>query len=421
MGLILLGNVVSAAELTVGPGKAFARIEDGVAAAKAGDSVVVYPREKNQPYEKVALQIRTAKLTIRAAGKDRVKLSGRGYDYSGAGKVPRAIVQFNAGADGCLLEGFELSDAHNASHNGAGVRINQANDISVLHCDIHDNDMGAMSNGDGTDRTGRNQLFESCSIHANGSDKEPGYNHNLYLGGTSVKLIACEIFKSTTGHNVKSRAHQTFILNCHIHDAANREIDLVDSADTAQPHSDAVLVGNIIVKDFNCAGNRGVIHFGQDGGKEHDGALWLAHNSIITPFVSPVVTLSAPKASAKLYNNLVHDGPDRQHGQQLIDHGKAGAAAVEGSNNFLSSGFAEKLPASIEKTIFGNPNERWPMPNADKNEFRLSSKSLAINAGRALPEEMTKLLGEKLYEYGIPLNRTPRKDDGKPDIGACEN
>ncbi len=409
------------ADLQVGSGKPFARIEDALAAAKAGDTIVVFPLPKNQPYEKVALQIRTAKLTLRAADKDRVKLSGKGYDYSGAGKVPRAIVQFNAGADGCVLEGFELSDAHNQTHNGAGVRINQANDITVRRCDIHDNDMGIMSNGDGTDRTGREQLIESCRIHSNGSDKEPGFNHNLYLGGTSVRLIACEVFKSTTGHNVKSRAHQTFILNCHIHDAANREIDLVDSADTVPAHSDAVLVGNIIVKDFNCTGNRGVIHFGQDGKKEHDGTLWLAHNSIITPYITPVVTLSSPKASARLYNNLVHDGYERQHGQVLIDPGKAGADAVAGSHNYVSSGFAEQLPASIEKSIIGDPKERSPMATWDKGDFQLRKGSPAINSGRPLPEELTKLLGEKLFEYGVPLARSPRKDDGKPDIGAYES
>jgi len=136
-------------------------------------------------------------------------LSGTGFYYSGVGRVPRAIFQFNKGADHCTLDGFVLLGAHNKSHNGAGVRINQANHIVLRKCDIHGNDMGIMSNGDGTLETGVNQLIENCEIHHNGSLEEPGYNHNLYLGGTSATIQFCEIHHSITGHNVKSRAHHT--------------------------------------------------------------------------------------------------------------------------------------------------------------------------------------------------------------------
>ena len=54
-------------------------------------------------------------------------------------------MQFDPAARGAVDS--SNSGAHNASHNGAGVRINQANDILVTHCEIHDNDMGVMSNG----------------------------------------------------------------------------------------------------------------------------------------------------------------------------------------------------------------------------------------------------------------------------------
>jgi len=41
-----------------------------------------------------------------------------------------------------------------------------------------------------------------------------------------------------------------------------------------------------------------VIHFGQDGGKEHNGILWLVHNTIVTPFISPVVRFVVSKGNA---------------------------------------------------------------------------------------------------------------------------
>jgi len=123
------------------------------------------------------------------------------------------------------------------------------------------------------------------------------------------------VYGSLTGHNVKSRAHFNRIEYCYVHDSANREFDLVDSAETAAPGSHAVLLGNLIVKNPKCKGNRAVIHFGQDGGKEHDGTLFLVHNTILTPFVSPVIDLSASKAKARLLGNLVDAGGGNQNGQ----------------------------------------------------------------------------------------------------------
>ena len=234
--------------------------------------------------------------------------------WQGKAGTPRAIFQFNLGTDNCTLEGFELLGAHNSSHNGTGVRINQANHAAIRNCKIHNNDMGIMSNGDGTLATAVDQRIEECRIYRNGDPTEPGYNHNLYLGGTSVTLRFCEIHHSLTGHNVKSRAHCTRVEYCYVHHAANREFDLVDAAETARPQSDAVLLGNIIAKDPKCSGNRTVIHFGMDGGKPHNGTLYLAFNTIVTPFIAPVVELSTPGAKSRLLGNVVSCGDTRQGG-----------------------------------------------------------------------------------------------------------
>jgi len=329
--------------LEVGPGRAFARIEEANAKAQPGDVILVHPRRDSQPYEGTAVYVRQKELTFRAVparGARWVTISGKGFDYSGVGSTPRAIFQFNPGADRCTLEGFELAAAHNGAHNGAGVRINQANQVTVRNCAIHDNQMGIMSNGDGSLSTAVNQRIEHCRIFHNGDPADPGYNHNLYLGGTSVTLRFCEVYSSLTGTNVKSRAHHTRVEYCYIHHSANREFDLVDAAETARPESHAVLLGNIIVKDPQCPGNRAVIHFGQDGGQQHDGTLYLAFNTIVSPFISPVVDLSAPKAKAVLVGNLVSDGGDRQSNQVLANARKgADLGGVSGRHNWLSGGF----------------------------------------------------------------------------------
>ncbi len=327
LALAAFVGLAAAAELAVGPGKQFDRIEPALARAKPGDTILVFPPGEGQAYEKVALYVATPKLTIKAktarAG-DRIILSGKGFDYSGRGHIPRAIVQFSPGADGCTLEGFELAAAHNESHNGAGVRINQANDVTIRRCEIHGNDMGIMSNGDGTEKTAVNQRIENCLIHSNGDRSEPGYNHNLYLGGTSVTVEACEVHSSLTGHNIKSRARLTRVLWCYVHDSANRELDLVDARDTTAEHSDAVVAGCVIVKGAECE-NRAVIHFGKDGKSEHDGTIYLIHNTIVTPYISPLLTLSADKASAVMLEQR-HLGLGRQSTRPKARRGQGGAA-----------------------------------------------------------------------------------------------
>jgi hypothetical protein len=116
---------------------------------------------------------------------------------------------------------------------------------------------------------------------------------------------ACEIAFSLTGHNLKSRAHQNWIEYNFIHDSANRELDLVDAlGNTDVPGSDSVLLGNIIRKAPKMSGNKTVIQFGKDGKADHTGTIFLVHNTIVTPYKSPVVDLSAPGAKEMLVNNV---------------------------------------------------------------------------------------------------------------------
>jgi hypothetical protein len=285
--------------------------------------------------------------------------------------------------------------------------------------------MGIMSNGDGTDRTAVDQLIEGCLIYRNGDPAEPGQNHNLYLGGTSVLLRGCEVHSSLTGHNVKSRAHLTRVFACYVHDSANREFDLVDaSGDTTAPGSDAVLAGNIIVKDRRCPGNRAVIHFGQDGGNEHDGELLLVHNTIVTPFVAPVIHLTAPKARAQCYNNIVWDGGAYQKGQLLAASVKDEARVpVTGRANWLSYGFTgaalDALP--LQETAFGSKGSVLSFADAGKGDYRLSAADPQIvDTGCTIPDNVTAAMGGALLQYKAEQGFALRALAGKADLGAVE-
>lgn len=387
--------------------------------------------EGNKPYERVAVSVRTPRLTIRSADwpKSRVSLSGSEFEYSGRGEVPRAIVQFEPGSDNCSIEGFEFTGAHNGSHNGAGIRINQANHITIRGCSIHGNDMGIMSNGNGSVDSAVDQRIENCTIYENGAAADPGQNHNLYLGGTSVVVSGCEIHSSTTGHNIKSRAHYTRVEYCYVHDSSNREFDLVDAAkDTDVPSSDAVILGCIISKKTpEMTGNRGVIHFGQDGGNDHVGTLFILNSTIITPYQSPVVSLSAASAKLEIANCLFTDGGSGQRNQVIAEaNGKLDSAAlaarvssVTSANGGHFSGLlaGEKLDAVV---LFAD---------IAAGDFHVSS---ALNqlAGRGTPLIQLRIpiapwrqgdtLGSPFLQYLHPSSTAARKDAGLPCIGGFE-
>jgi hypothetical protein len=414
--LLTIPGFIFAKTLEVGPGKKYQRIEAAVGKAKKGDTIKVYPLKNNEAYSKVAVYFRTGGLTIIGMGKEPVKLSGKGYEYSGVGSVPRAMFQFNKGTDGCVVENFDLSGASNKSHNGAAIRISQANDIRISKCVIHGNDMGVMSNGDGSAKLAQNQIIEFCHVHSNGNMQEPGYNHNFYLGGASATIRFCEVNNSLTGHNVKSRAHFNRIEYSYIHDSANREFDLVDGKDTTVAGSHSVLIGNLIVKDSKCKGNRGTIHFGQDGGKAHNGDLYLIHNTIISPFISTIVQIDHAQAGLKAHGNIFHDNFSNQNNMNLLSLVKgAKEAAVSGSYNYFSKGF-KKLPASFKSSKIGS---RLKFKDQLKLDYRLSTR-MTSSYKMNIPDGPGMKSDKVIWQYKHPMQKVKRPKQSSMSLGAFD-
>ncbi|MDR0870154.1 MAG: right-handed parallel beta-helix repeat-containing protein [Planctomycetaceae bacterium] len=345
--IVLLCGTVQANVLEIGTGKPFQKIEEALKVAEEGDTLVIHPHSDGSPYRQPALLVRTSKITIRSATPDKpVVLDGTGFEYSGRGLVPRAIIQFDPDADGCTVEGLTLINARNKSFNGAGVRINQANNITVRRCVIQHNDMGIMSNGKVADNSGAEQMIEFCTVADNGTKEDPGYNHNLYLGGTSATVKDCTIARSVTGHNLKSRAHRNRIIHNRIEHSANRELDIVDEkGNTDVPDSDCFVIDNVIVKDPKCTGNRAVIHFGFDGNARRDGTLRLTGNTIITPFISPVADVNDGHG-AEFINNKIDDNGTGQKGVLVLFHSRK--MILSGKDNVVPKRFGIRYTDSDE-------------------------------------------------------------------------
>ena len=424
--ILLMGTAAWAGELTVGPGKAFPTLEHAYDAAKSGDTILVYPQPGNKPYEKTALNV-NKKIYFKAVlGSDnkRIPLSGTGFNYSGANHVPRAIVQINLDGSGTIVEGFELSGARNDSFNGAGIRINAGNDVTIRNCEIHDNDDGLMSNGEVKDKTAMNQRVENCYVHGNGNRKDNGQNHNFYMGGGSITISGCEVASSVAGHNIKLRAHNARIEYCYIHDSANREFDLVDADNTAIPNSDIVLIGNVIVKSRK-AENHDVIHFGREKG-EHKGTLYMVNNTIITP-TYPLLRITDPNAKVNMINNIISDGDGAGKGLKLLEVKSSGS--VTGTNNWIAAAFTTGPGVDLRNTFTGRGGEVPPFVSAAKNDFHWSGSVTPFVNGGVTWDKITlpdmdgcpkQPAPMKLFQYKAPSGTEERPDDGRPDLGAFE-
>ena len=449
-GLVLLitcGAAVVAKVINVGPpgsGADYEMLEVAVDNAEAGDVIAVHPRPGNAPYTQTALLIdrRLFIYAVRDANAPPIPLTGDGFDYDGVGATPRAIVEFLPRASGSILKGFELSGARNASGNAAGVRILGANQVAIRQCDIHHNDMGVMSSPFSQEHAAADQLIEDCEIHHNappaGSEAAAGREgmaHNLYLAGESATVIGCNIHDALDGHNIKSRARFTLIEANYIHHARNREIDLVDSAMTVQAGANATVIGNVIVKtpqadeDPQRRGNRAVIQFGQDGQASRYGTLYLLFNTIVTPYVSPVVELSSPNVGLMMINNLIADEGAPVRGQTLVAADRNGATLryVRGSHNWVSPGFAASADALMltdNLATQGVPPFRDPA--AGDYRLRLATSGITDAGLRSfgLPPIPGKTLGGQaleLNQFTPPAGHALRTFRNAPDVGAYES
>ncbi len=347
LSLIFLSFPISAAAATleVGPGKPWGRIEEANAKAKAGDVILVYPRRDGRPYEKTAVYVRQRDLTFRAVpgkGARWVTLSGKGFDHSGVGSTPRAIFQFNPGHGRLHVGGLR---AHRRATTTATTppecgSTGPTTSRSATARSITTN-MGIMSNGDGSLATGPWTSGSSTARSTTTATRpSPATTTTSTWAARASRSASARSRSSLTGHNVKSRAHDTRVEYCYVHDSANREFDLVDAAETARPESHAVLLGNIIVKDPQCKGNRAVdpLRPGRRQGARRHAVPGLQHDR-------HALHLAGDRAVGREGEGPAagQSGERRRQWQnnQVLAIARHGAALkdVKGSHNWLSGGF----------------------------------------------------------------------------------
>jgi hypothetical protein len=116
------------------------------------------------------------------------------------------------------VENIEFSGSRVSDNNGSGIRLEGAG-LTVDHCLFHDNQIGLLTGSNGqSDVIIRNSEFAHNALDSN-QQQNPG--HNVYIGAVRSFLLANSyVHNAVVGHNVKSRAARTTLMNNRIEDGA---------------------------------------------------------------------------------------------------------------------------------------------------------------------------------------------------------
>jgi hypothetical protein len=340
------------------------------AAAQDGDTVLIDAGSYVD-----ATNWRANDLVIRGVG-------GRAHvrDKTWGGKAIWVIQGNNA-----TVEYIEFSGARVPDKNGAGIR-QEGTHLTLRHCYIHHNEMGILTSNDANSHI----LFEYCEFAQNGYGD--GYSHNMYINHVGrFTMRFCYSHDAVIGHNVKSRAHETWLLYNRFDEAlggnTSREIDIPNGGL-------AVIVGNILDHGSN-TDNSNLLGFGHEGYTNPRRALFVANNTFVTARgAGGFVTLpSAPADTVLVYNNIF-----------------AGrSTALSGASVFVDTA-SNIVAREITDAGFRNTSAR---------DFMLLPTSPAIDAATDAGS-VDRISLTPAQQYAHPSSGNARVQHGKLDCGAYE-
>lgn len=197
--------------------------------------------------------------------------------------------------DNTIVENIEFSGAKVPENNGAAIR-HEGTNLTIFNCYFHDNQNGIL--------TGKNLnseiLIENSEFSNNGYGK--GYTHNLYIG--EIRKFTMRFSYShhaNIGHQIKSRAHNNFILYNRLMDERSGNssyiIDLPNGGNS-------YIIGNLMQQGTNTENNT-LLAFGMEHPLRTSSKLFVVNNTFVNDnnkgyFIRVAKTVT----KAKIINNL---------------------------------------------------------------------------------------------------------------------
>ncbi len=186
--------------LMAGPGQTFDSPAIAVRLARPGDTIRIVPGRYAS-----CLWPLSDRLTIEGTAP--------GVVFDGGICGGKAII-VAAGRD-LTVRRLTLTNAHNAVHNGAGIRAEGTN-LTVEDVQFLDNDEGILAAANPASQI----IVRRSNFRGNGNCMA-ACAHGLYVGAAALLRVEQSDFQGQlVGHNIKSRAARTEVVDNHIADGA---------------------------------------------------------------------------------------------------------------------------------------------------------------------------------------------------------
>lgn len=369
----------SAAVLSVGPGKTYARPCQAFAAAKAGDTVEI---AGNTTYRGDVCGIYASNLTIRGIN-GRPKIDAAGANAMGKGTW--VIVGNNV-----LIDNIEMFGAKVPDRNGAALRLEGTN-FTLRNAFIHDNENGILSGVN----TASNIVIEYSEFGHNGNGT--GQTHNLYIGNVASLSFRYNFsHDAVVGHNLKSRARVNTIAYNRFSSTApgqtgttatgrpSYEIDLPNAGTS-------YVIGNVIQQPA-AHDNPNLIAYGEEGASNPGHDLYVVNNTFLND--------------------------DSSRGNFVMVGSGVTKKILLQNNIFAGTGTLTNQVGAVEKT-----NYRAAAPgfvNRAAYDLRPTTNALVINAASAPGVSLSGVPLAPVAQYKHLGSGETRPISGQLDIGAYE-
>ena len=294
--------------LHVGPGQPFAAPCAAVAAAAAGDTILI---DATGDYDGDVCAWSKDGLTLRGVnGRPRIDAAGN----SAQGKAIWVIA-----GDDTTIENVELSGCHVPDANGAGIRQEGAN-LTVRHAYFHDNENGILSGA----RAGSTITIEFSEFAHNGAGD--GYSHNLYIGHVDALVFRHNwSHGAVVGHLLKSRAALNVIeynrLTGETGGSASYEINLPNGGLS-------YVIGNLIQQPATSQNGAMLDYLSEGSGPDTDDRLFVVNNTFVNARAAGTFLQIGAGAATPVIarNNIFHgNGTLSTQAATVLEHNHSGS------------------------------------------------------------------------------------------------
>lgn len=275
-----------AATIEVGAGKKYRTLAAAAAAARNGDTVIIYPGlyTAGAVWRDSNLTIRQPRGTPPGKAIIRGAVIGKGiFVTQGA----------NITVDGLRFEYAKVSSA-----NGAGIRAEGKN-LTVRNSYFYKNQTGILATP--SSRVRGTLRVENSTFNGNGT--KTGQAHSLYANHLDKVIVTGSKFSAgSVGHYIKSRAYSTEVTGNVIDDSYGKASYLIDL-----PWGGAAkIANNILIKGANASNCCTAIALGFEGSKNPIGPISVTGNRFTNKRASTVSFVNnRTRTPATLEDNML--------------------------------------------------------------------------------------------------------------------